>query len=339
MTATIVTLGELMMRLSPPRKLRLRQATCFDVCHGGAEANVAVSLANFGVESRFVSALPDTELGTQALMSLRAQGVDTRFVSRGAGRMGLYFMEEGADYRAGCVIYDRADSAFTCLDANRVDWDAVFDGADMFHLSGITPAISETTRALAERSVSEARSRGVHVSIDLNYRERLWTYGVAPSDVLPAMVAQADTLIAGRGDCPACLGIDGDGENGSDEWVTTLAAKLKDRFANLANIAITIRSSTTAEHHAWKAYLQQGEIEVFSRAYDMQNVIDRVGTGDAFSAGLIYGLVLGMSAQEAANFAAAANCLKHAIIGDTNCVTVEEVTALAGTTSFGRLRR
>ncbi|KCZ93446.1 sugar kinase [Hyphomonas johnsonii] len=339
MTATIVTLGELMMRLSPPRKLRLRQATCFDVCHGGAEANVAVSLANFGVVARFVSALPDTELGTQALMTLQAQGVDARFVSRSDGRMGLYFMEEGADYRAGCVIYDRADSAFTHLDAASVDWDAVFDGADMFHLSGITPAICAATRRLAERSVAEARSSGVPVSIDLNYRERLWTYGVAPCDVLPALVEQADTLIAGRGDCPACLGIDGDGENGSDEWAHSLGVKLTDRFPNLANIAITIRSSTTAEHHEWKAFLRRGDNAVFSRAYDMHGVIDRVGTGDAFSAGLIYGLVQHQDAQEVVDFAAAANCLKHAIRGDANCVTVDEVKALASATSFGRLRR
>lgn len=339
MTATIVTLGELMMRLSPPRKLRLRQATSLDVCHGGAEANVAASLANFGVRSRFISALPDSELGTQALMTLRAQGVETRFVFRRDGRMGLYFMEEGADYRAGCVIYDRADSAFTHLDAESIDWDAVFDGAAMFHLSGITPAISEATRTLAERSVAEAKKRGVHISIDLNYRERLWAYGVAPFDVLPQMVEQADTLIAGRGDCPACLGMDGDGENGSDEWATTLGAKLKGRFANLTNIAITIRSSTTAEHHEWKAFLQQAGNAVFSRAYDMHGVIDRVGTGDAFSAGLIYGLVQNMSAQDAVNFAAAANCLKHTIIGDSNCVTVDEVKALASTSSFGRLRR
>ncbi|MBU2051290.1 MAG: sugar kinase [Gammaproteobacteria bacterium] len=339
MTATVVTLGELMMRLSPPRKLRLRQATSFDICHGGAEANVASALANFGLVSRFVSALPDTELGTQALMMLRANGVDARFVSRGPGRMGLYFMEEGADYRSGCVIYDRADSAFSHLDPADINWDAVFGDADWFHLSGITPAISPKTRHLAEVSVSEARSRGVHISIDLNYRERLWTYGTVPSDVLPALVSQADTLIAGRGDCPACLGLDGDGENGTDPWARSLGEKIKSRFPRLKNIGITIRSSSTAEHHEWRAYFQNETESVFSRAYEMQNVIDRVGTGDAFSAGFIFGLLTKSTALEIVNFGAAANCLKHAIVGDANCVTVEEVEALAAASSFGRLRR
>ncbi|MGH1420294.1 MAG: sugar kinase [Hyphomonas sp.] len=339
MTATVVTLGELMMRLTPPRKLRLRQSTGFDICHGGAEANVATALANFGLTSRFVTALPDTELGTQALMTLRANGVDTNFIQTCEGRMGLYFMEEGADYRAGCVIYDRENTAFTKLDASRIDWDDVFNGADLFHISGITPAISAETRVLAERSVAEARRRNVPVSIDLNYRERLWAYGVSPSDVLPALVEQADTLIAGRGDSLACLEIDGEGENGSDDWARSLSEHIKQRYPNLTNVAITIRASTTAEQHDWRAFLQQGNNQVFSRVYSMQNVIDRVGTGDAFSAGLIYGLLQNMTTEDAINFGAAANCLKHAIIGDANCVTVEEVQALASASTFGRLRR
>ncbi len=339
MTNTVVTLGELMLRLSPPRKLRLRQASSFDVCHGGAEANVAVSLANFGLESRFVSGLPDNELGMQALMMLRANGVDTANVLRGPGRMGVYFMEEGADCRAGCVVYDRADTAFSMLDIDRLDWDRVFDGAGWFHTSGITPAISHQTRALAERAVAEARSRNVHVSIDLNHRERLWKYGLDASDVMPELVRQADTLIAGRGDCAACLGLDGDGPNGSDEWAESLAGKLVESFPGLANVAITIRNSSSAEHHQWRAYVRSGGEAAFSRTYDLQHIVDRVGTGDAFGAGLIYALVKQMGACEAVEFGAAANCLKHSIVGDANCVTVAEVAALAKTTTFGLLRR
>ncbi len=339
MPATVVTLGELMMRLTPPRKLRLRQASNFDLCHGGAEANVANALANFGLESRFVTALPNTELGTQALMTLRANGVDTEFVSRLDGRMGLYFMEEGADARSGCVIYDRDHTAFTNLTADDIDWDGVFRDADWFHISGITPAISASTLALAEQGIAAAKARGVHVSLDLNHRARLWNYGVAPSDVLPAMVEQIDTLIAGRGDCEPCLGIDGDHENGSDEWALSLSDKLMQAFPNLTNVAVTIRASTTAEHHDWKACLRNRSEVVFSRSYAMRNVVDRVGTGDAFCAGLIYGLLMKPTSQSAMDFGAAANCLKHTIVGDANCLTVEEIDALVETSDFGRLRR
>lgn len=339
MSATVVTLGELMMRLTPPRKLRLRQASGFDICHGGAEANVANSLAHFGIDARFISALPNTELGTQAIMSMRANGVDTRHVARLDGRMGLYFMEEGADARSGCVIYDRADTAFTHLSSGHVDWDSAFEGADWFHISGITPAISATTLQLAQDSIAEAKARGVLVSLDLNYRSRLWNYGVAPLDVLPAMVAKVDTLIAGRGDCMPCLGIDGDGENGSDEWGLSLSEKLMRAYPNLVNVALTIRASRSAEHHEWRACLREDRGAVFSRNYDLMNIVDRVGTGDAFCAGLIYGLLMEPTPQAAVEFGAAANCLKHAIVGDSNCVSVDEVKAMMDGQGAGRLRR
>lgn len=339
MVKTIATLGELMMRLKPPGKLRLRQAHQFEICHGGAEANVASALAQFGMNARLISALPNTEIGTRAVMELRSSGVDTRFVSRIYGRMGLYFMEEGADYRSGCVVYDRADTAFSRLSPNSIDWDAAFGDVDWFHISGITPAISASTRSIAEAAVSEAAKRGVHISIDLNYRERLWDYGVDPIDVLPGLVAQCHTLIAGRGDCPNCLGVDGDGENGSEEWAVSLAGKITDRFPNLHHFALTIRSSSAAEQHDWKGYIQGREAHAFSRSYSMKNVIDRVGTGDAFCAGLIHELVRGASLEQAVNFGAGATCLKHSIAGDFNAVTADEVQTLIETTSFGRLRR
>lgn len=339
MAKTVVTLGELMMRLKPPGKLRLRQAQGFEICHGGAEANVAVSLAQFGVHSRFITTLPEGELGAQALRFLRTHRVDTASIQRRQGRLGLYFMEEGADYRSGCVIYDRAGSVFADMTAEDVDWDQAFESADWFHMSGITPALCHGTRLLAETAIDEAHKRGIHISIDLNHRERLWSYGTAALDVMPAMVGKADTLIAGRGDCLACLDLDGKGENGSSEWAVSLSQKVLAAYPNLKHFALTIRASASADEHRWQAFLDTRKARVFSRLYTMKHVVDRVGTGDAFCAGLIYALLERQPPQDAINFGAAANCLKHSITGDVNEVTVGEVASLAGTTAFGRLRR
>ena len=339
MPKTVVTLGELLMRLKPPGKLRLRQAQAFEVCHGGAEVNVAVSLSEFGMNSRLITGLPDGELGAQALRFLRAHGVDTSSILQRAGRLGLYFMEEGADYRSGCVVYDRAGSVFSQLSESDIDWDLAFAGADWFHISGITPAVSQAAKALAKAAMVEARQRGIHVSLDLNFRNRLWQYGEAARDVMPDLVAETDTLIAGRGDCIHCLNLDGDGENGSDDWAASLTTKLFEQFDGLTHAAITLRNSESAERHAWKGHLRTGEQVEFSRTYEMTAIVDRVGTGDAFCAGLIYGLLDGRTPSDALEFAAAANCLKHAIVGDSNAVTVEEVDALKSTERFGLLRR
>ena len=339
MSKTIVTLGELMMRLKPPGKLRLRQAQAFEVCHGGAEANVAVSLAEFGLASRLVTGLPEGELGAQALRFLRAHDVDTSQVIRRPGRLGLYFMEEGADFRSGCVVYDRAGSVFSELSPDDIDWNAAFDGADWFHISGITPALSDGTRQLATFAMEEARRRNIHVSLDLNYRERLWEYGRSAIEVMPALASLADTLIAGRGDCTHCLGVDGEGENGSQVWAESLTEQLFRRFSQLTNASITLRNSKSAENHSWSAHLRTQAGSYFSRTYEMTAILDRVGTGDAFCAGLIYGLVDARKPSEALEFGAAANCLKHSIHGDSNAVSVSEVDALVSTTRFGQLRR
>jgi len=339
MALGVATLGELMMRLKPPGKLRLRQATGFEICHGGAEANVAVSLAQFGVRSRFLSALPPTELGEQALMAIRASGVDAAHVARLPGRMGLYFLEEGADVRSGCVVYDRQGTAFCALDPDQMDWDAAFEGMSWFHVSGITPAIAPSTRDLTKRALQEAKARGLHISIDLNHRERLWQYGQSATDVMPGLVEMADTLIAGRGDCAACLGFSPDGDGSENDWYEALSADALQRFPNLSRVAVTIRNSSSADHHRWAAHFRSKDGAWFSRTYDLQNVVDRVGTGDAFSAGLIFGLFSDMSGPEALEFGAAANALKHSISGDANMVTVEEVHAMVHSDGTGRLRR
>lgn len=339
MTSTIVTLGEVLMRLKPPGKLRLRQAQGFEICHGGAEVNVAVSLAEFGLNSRLITAIPEGELGAQALRFLRAQGVDTKQILLRPGRLGLYFMEEGADFRSGCVVYDRAGSVFSQTAPDEIDWDAAFADANWFHISGITPAVSQQASELAAVAMSEARARGIHVSLDLNFRDRLWQYGKSAKDVMPALAGLADTLIAGRGDCIHCLGIDGEGDNGSDEWAASLTDQLFASFGQLENASVTLRNSVSAERHGWRGHLRTRDGVHFSRTYDMTAIVDRVGTGDAFCAGLIFGLMDGREASDALEFGAAANCLKHAIIGDSNAVTVEEVDALRTTSQFGQLRR
>lgn len=336
---TIATLGELILRLKPPGKLRLRQATTFDVCHGGAEVNVASSLSQFGVESRLISALPPTELGEQALMSLRATGVDVKHVARVPGRMGIYFLEDGADIRSGCVIYDRQDTAFSALKAEQVDWDAAFEGVSWFHVSGITPAISASARDLCEAALQQAKARNIHISLDLNHRQRLWQYGQDATEVMPGLTTYANTLIAGRGDCLACLGFSPDGDGSTNDWYEELSADVMKRFPNLSSVAVTIRNSSSADCHKWAAHLRTKEGSLFSKQYHLHNVVDRVGTGDAFAAGLIYGLLNGMGNEDTLQFGAAANALKHTIIGDTNMVTAEEVKALVESGGTGRLRR
>lgn len=335
----IATLGELIMRLKPPGKLRLRQAASLEVCHGGAEANVAASLAQFGLESRLISALPPSELGEQALRSVRASGVDVTHVAKIPGRMGVYFLEDGADLRSGCVIYDRQDTAFCALTSDQIDWDAAFAGVSWFHVSGITPAISATARDLCEAALKEAKARGLHISIDLNHRERLWQYGRAATDVMPDLVRYADTLIAGRGDCAACLGFSPDGDGSDNAWYEALSEDVLKRFPNVSRVAVTIRNSSSADCHKWAAHLRTSEGSFFSKSYLLHNVVDRVGTGDAFAAGLIYGVATGMQSADALGFGAAANALKHTIAGDANMVTVDEIKSLIESGGTGRLRR
>lgn len=338
MTARIITFGELMMRLSTPSRQRFNQAKQFDVAFGGAEANVAVSLALFECESVFVTAVPKNPLGERAMQELRYHGVDVSEIIWADGRLGTYYMEVGANQRSGQVIYDRAGSTFANIAPKSIDWVATLKG-DWFHISGITPALSQNTADECLIAMKAAKASGLKVSFDLNYRSLLWNYGKAPEDVLIPMVELTDVLIAGRGDCQQALNIHGNGDPDENVYFETLTKKVMDRFPNLSKIAVTIRDSRSAEHHNWAACLRTDDGIRFSRQYEIRDIVDRVGSGDAFSAGLIYGLVTSMDDAEALEFAAAANCLKHSILGDFNIVTRGEVLELVQGGGQGRVKR
>lgn len=338
MIPRIVTFGELMMRLSTPQLERFSQARTFDVSFGGAEANVAVSLAMFGCESVFVSALPDNPLGDRAVQELSRYGVDTAEIVRPDGRLGVYYMESGANQRSGQVVYDRSDSVFSTLSSEAIDWPPIMTG-EWFHISGISPAVSANAASLSLAAMKAAKAAGLKVSLDLNYRSLLWTYGQSPAEVLIPMVELADVLIAGRGDCQQALDIHGTGNPDDNVYFESLTQTMMERFPNLEKIAVTIRDSRSAEHHNWAACLRSSTGIRFSRRYEILDIVDRVGSGDAFSAGLIYALVSGMTDEEALEFAAAANCLKHSVVGDFNLVSRTEVMDIANGGGSGRMKR
>lgn len=340
----IVTLGELMMRLSPPGHRRLTQANALDMTFGGAEANVAVSLAQFGLDTTFVSKLPSHQVGQAALNYLRQSGVDSRGIVRGGARLGLYFLESGGGHRPSNVIYDRADAAFTTMRPTDIDWDALFEPATWFHWTGITPALGDGPRACLRAACQAAQDARVPVSCDLNFRRKLWSPDQAQSTMRPLM-EYVDVCIAGRGDAQTMLGVD---PPRSDRGVTAvdealyaqLAERVKTAF-DFDAVAITLRESFNASRHGWSALLLDDDAcapAYRSRRYEI-DIVDRVGGGDAFSAGLIYGLLSYPNSREALEFATAAACLKHSIPGDANRVSVEEVEPLMQTDSTRRVNR
>ena len=340
---SVVALGELMLRLKPPAHERLLQSPVLEAVFGGAEANVAISLAHFGVASSFVTALPPNAVGDAALGELRRQGVTVEHVIRSGERLGIYFLEAGAAHRPSRVVYDRTGSSLATADPALFDWDAVFEGAGWFHVSGITPAVSASAAELALRAVRAARKRGVTVSCDYNFRANLWTWGRTAPDVMRGIMEHVDVGIAGREDCQRALGI---GVEMTDDAVDpdtnhyrALAQQVLDTFPELRMQVITLRSSHSATRHGWSACLldRAGNFLV-SRRYDIGDIVDRVGAGDAFSAGLIYGL-MEMDGRRALEFATAASCLKHTIPGDFNRVSVAEVNALLEGDAGGRVRR
>jgi len=337
MPKKIVTLGEIMMRLSPPGHQRFVQTDTFDINYGGGEANVAMALCNYGLQGVFVSKVPDTALGQAAINQLRRFGVDTQHVARGGKRLGIYFLETGASMRASQVIYDRADASITEAEVSEFDFDAIFDGADWFHVSGITPALSKKAAALTLAALKAAKAKGVMISIDINYRKKLWTKEQA-RPVMTDLCQYADV----------CIGIDDvlgleatvppltTGELDIDGYKKVFE-ELTDKFG-FKYITSTLRRSHSASDNGLSA-LVYGDGQLYhTKPYEVR-IVDRVGTGDSFASGFIYGIVTGMSMANAAEFGVAAAALKHTIPGDMNHATLDEVLALVGGDASGRVQR
>ncbi|HEX6034203.1 MAG TPA: sugar kinase, partial [Anaerolineales bacterium] len=332
----IVTFGEIMLRLAPPGFQRFTQARSFDAIYGGGEANVAVSLANFGEQVEFVTRLPKNDLGDACLMSLRGYGIHTDHIARGGERIGIYFLETGAAQRGSKVIYDRAHSAFATIQTGTIDWKKAFDGADWFHWTGITPAVSQGAADVCREAIEVAREMGVTVSCDLNYRAKLWKWGKSAGEVMTDLVSMCDVALGNEEDAEKVLGIkapEADVTAGKVEADTYrfVCEELAKKFPSLKTISITLRGSLSASHNTWSGVLWQNGKFFCAPTYDIIPIVDRVGGGDAFMGGLIYGLrKYADDLQKALNFAAAAACLKHSILGDFNAVSVSEVETLMG---------
>jgi 2-dehydro-3-deoxygluconokinase len=342
--AGIATFGEIMLRLSPPGKERLFQSPRLSAVFGGGEANVAVSLAVLGHRSRWISVVPGNEVGEAALGALRRHGVDTSRVRRAGRRMGVYFAETGANERASLVVYDREGSALAEAAAGDIDWSEALSGFEWFHVSGITPAVSASAAGLAMEAVRAARSAGMIVSIDLNYRSKLWRYGRRAPEVMRGLAAHADLLIGNEEDCQKALGveIEGGGEvTGPLDPAAyeRLTVRVMAEFPRAERVAITLRESLSADWNRWSAVLRNKKGFLTGPSYDVRNIVDRIGTGDAFAAGLIHGLANGWEDDRALGFGVAASCLKHSIPGDFNLVTEKEVLALMAGDRSGRVRR
>lgn len=337
----VVTFGELMLRLAPEGYLRYVQSDKFEATFGGAEANVAVSLANYGLDVAFVSKLPSHEIGQMAVNSLRKFGVDTSKIVRGGSRVGIYYCEKGASQRASKVIYDRAGSAIATATKSDFDWEKIFDGVSWFHFTGITPALSDEVAEITLEALKVAKQKGITTSCDLNYRKKLWTKEKAGT-VMGELCKLVDYCIANEEDAKDVFGIvsdgsDIDGGKLNHEGYVSVAKKLTDRFG-FKGVAITLRESKSANDNDWSAMLYTDGKAHFSKKYSM-HIVDRVGGGDSFGGGLIYSLLSGSNAQDAIEFAVAASCLKHSIEGDYNLVSVDEVKALAGGNASGRVQR
>ena len=338
---SVVTFGEIMMRLATPARLRFSQAKDLELTYGGGEANVAVSLEQFGINARFVTRLPKNPFGDGAVSQLRGLGVDTSKIARGGDRIGIYFLETGASQRASVVVYDRAGSAISQVGPGEFDWAGIFEGATWFHFTGITPALGPRVAEATLEAASAAKMAGLTVSCDLNYRKKLWSPAQA-QEAMTRIMEYVDVAIGNEEDAEKVFGIKAEGSNitgghvGSEGY-ETVARTLADRY-DLRAVAITLRESRSADNNGWSAMLLSDGQVYQSRSYDI-NIVDRVGGGDSFAAGLIYGLVNGKPAQDALEFATAASCLKHSISGDFNLVSVVEVEALTKGDGSGRVQR
>ena len=337
----IVTFGEIMMRLAPTGYLRMSQTKQLEMTFGGGEANVAVSLANYGKEARFVTGLPDNDIGAACKGELRRWGVDISKIITKPGRMGIYFCEKGASQRPSKVIYDRADSVVSKLGVADFDWDNILEGAEWFHFTGITPALSDSMAEATLAACQTAKKKGIPISCDLNYRKTLWSREKA-GKVMGELMPYVDLLIANEEDAADVFGIHAAASNITKGEINldgyrSVAEQLIARFG-VKKVAITLRESVSASCNHWSALLYDGKELYVSKKYTMQ-IVDRVGGGDSFGGGLIYGLTEGYDCQKALEFAVAASCLKHSIEGDFNAVSVAEVTALAGGDGSGRVQR
>jgi len=342
----IVTFGEIMLRLKSPGNERLFQAPTLEATFGGGEANVAVSLAIFGRSTAFVTAVPDNPVAEGALRQLRGLGVDVSGIRKTkTGRLGIYFLETGANQRASTVVYDREGSAISAVKPGDFDWAKLFAGATWFHVTGITPALSQSAADTTLEAMKAAQRAGLRVSFDLNFRKKLWNYGKTAPEVMTELVKHADVVVANEEDVQMCLGIDVDGvdvDGGllSAQAYQGLTRKVKTAFPNLKAVAVTLRVSRSADRNGWSAVLD-GEKGFFSsRQYQIDDIVDRVGGGDSFSAGLVFGLTEWPADEaRALEYAVAASCLKHAIPGDFNLVSRAEVEALVGGDATGRVKR
>ena len=341
--ARIITFGEIMLRLKSPALERFFQSPSLEATFGGGEANVAVSLANYGMDAAFVTALPNNAIGEACRRDVRSFGVDVSNIKMTDGRMGIYFLETGSNQRPSKVVYDRAESAIAIAPIDLFDWEKIFEGADWFHISGIAPAISASAAELSLAACKAAQKCGVTVSCDLNYRKNLWKYGKEAKEVMSEIAKYIDVAIANEEDFQKSLGITAasDVESGSlDRNVYEgIAKKAMELYPNLKRVAITLRESKSADRNDWAACIYDGKEFYVSRKYEITDIVDRVGGGDSFSGGLIYGLLTYEKQSDALEYAVAASCLKHTISGDYNRVTVPEVVALMKGSGSGRVER
>lgn len=338
-----LTFGEIMLRLKAPGQERLFQSPLLEATFGGGEANVAVSLSNYGEDVAFLTVLPQNPVADSCIHQLRAFGVDTSRILRGEGRVGIYYIEAGANQLPSKVVYDRAFSAIALANPNDIDWDRAFADVGWFHITGITPAVSESAMALSMEAVQEAQRRGITVSCDLNYRKNLWKYGKQASEVMGTLAKYVDVAIANEEDVQKALGIAADVEVASGtldrEKYRLLSSAVLQAYPQMKCIAITLRESHSADWNSWAACLNDREHFYVSKKYEIRNIVDRVGGGDSFAGGLIYALNHYEDKQQALDFAAAASCLKHSIPGDFNRVDVADVEKLLGGDGTGRVQR
>lgn len=341
----VVTFGEVMIRLSSPGYTRFVQSNSLDFTFGGGEANVAVSLANYGIPVSFVTRLPQNDIALACINELKGLGVCTDHITRGGERMGIYFLETGAVARASKVIYDRAHSAVSSIEPGMIDWDLVFKDADWFHWTGITPAISASAAAVCQEAIQAANTKGITVSTDLNYRKNLWKYGKTAREVMPGLVEGCEVILGNEEDAAMALDIHPDGVDVTSghveaEAYLSVSQKIMKQFPRCKKVITTLRGSVSANHNTWSGVLFDGSKLYKAPEYNITHIVDRVGGGDSFMGGLIYGLIsYGNDMQSALNFAVAASCLKHTIFGDYNRVSVAEVEKLMGGDASGRVSR